>query len=315
MKKERKKRGRKPKNEKNVKNVKKALPKKRGRKPKGGKIIKANFLLNDEKQPAISPNIILHLKCSSIDLRKKQRSISELNYSPNISNIESFSLVDHKEYELYNYANKVEPRKIKKAEKECEEVSTQKEIGEKLKKLQKILHTNDIAGKKSDCFWCTCPFDNPPIYIPARHRGENIECYGCFCSPECAVAYLCKENIASSTRWERYSLLNNIYAKIFDFKKNIKPAPDPFYTLDKYYGNLTIQEYRQLLGNSHILLIVDKPLTKILPELHEENFDLRPNYKSIHNNTPNSNLNKLSLRRKHPVDSKKNILSANFNFG
>ena len=87
--------------------------------------------------------------------------------------------------------------------------------------------------------------------------------------------------------------------------KNIKPAHDPFYTLDKYYGNLTIQEYRQLLGNSHILLIVDKPLTKILPELHEENFDLRPNYKSIHNNTPNSNLNKLSLRRKHPVDSKK----------
>ena len=85
--------------------------------------------------------------------------------------------------------------------------------------------------------------------------------------------------------------------------------------MDKYYGNLTIQEYRLLLGNSHILLIVDKPLTKILPELHEENFDLRPNYKSIHNNTPNSNLNKLSLRRKHPVDSKKNILSANFNFG
>ena len=106
--------------------------------------------------------------------------------------------------------------------KECEEVSTQKEIGEKLKKLQKILHTNDIAGKKSDCFWCTCPFDNPPIYIPARHRGENIECYGCFCSPECAVAYLCKENIDSSTRWERYSLLNNIYALDKSLENSVK---------------------------------------------------------------------------------------------
>ena len=80
-----------------------------------------------------------------------------------------------------------------------------------------------------------------------------------------------KENLESSVKYERYSLLNFIYCKIYEHKKNIKPAPDPFYTLDKYCGNLSIQEYRKLLRNERLLMIIDKPLTRVLPELHEDN--------------------------------------------
>ena len=101
-----------------------------------------------------------------------------------------------------------------------------------------------------------------------------LEVYGCFCSPECAVAYLKNEDIDNSRKWERYTLLNNIYSKIYDYEKNIKPAPNPFYTLDKYYGNLSIDEYRKLLKNERILMIVDKPMTKVLPELYEENNEI-----------------------------------------
>ena len=36
-------------------------------------------------------------------------------------------------------------------------------------------------------------------------------------------------------------------------------------------GNLTIQEYRKLLQNERLLILIDKPLTKIFPELHEDN--------------------------------------------
>jgi hypothetical protein len=43
--------------------------------------------------------------------------------------------------------------------------------------------------------------------------------------------------------------------------------------LDKFYGNLTIQEYRKLLNTEHIMLVIDKPLTRILPELHEDTDD------------------------------------------
>jgi hypothetical protein len=92
------------------------------------------------------------------------------------------------------------------------------------------------------------------------------------------------ENIDSSTKFERYHLLNHIYSKIYNYTKNIKPAPNPYYVLNKYYGNLTIQEYRSLLRNDRLFLIVDKPLTKILPELHEDNDDFIINNKIIPSN-------------------------------
>ena len=40
--------------------------------------------------------------------------------------------------------------------------------------------------------------------------------------------------------------MNNIYGKAFNYEKNIKPAPNPHYMLERYCGNLSIQEYRSL---------------------------------------------------------------------
>ena len=107
-------------------------------------------------------------------------------------------------------------------------------------------------------------FDSPAIYIPKQYNNGMLEVYGCFCSPECACAYLKNEDIDNSIKWERYALLNNTYCKVFDYTKNIKPAPNPHYTLEKFYGNLSIQEYRRLLKNERILMVVDKPMTKVL---------------------------------------------------
>ena len=80
-----------------------------------------------------------------------------------------------------------------------------------------------------------------------------------------------KENIDDSTKFERYHLLNKMYSKVYNYDKNIRPAPDPHYLLDKFYGNLSIQEYRKMLGTEHMLMIIEKPMTRILPELHEDN--------------------------------------------
>ena len=82
-----------------------------------------------------------------------------------------------------------------------------------------------------------------------------------------------KENIDDSTKFERYHLLNRVYSKIYEFKNSIKPAPDPHYLLDKFYGNLNIQEYRKLLNSERMLMVIDSPLTRILPELHEDTDD------------------------------------------
>lgn len=103
---------------------------------------------------------------------------------------------------------------------------------------------------------------------------HEIYGYGSFCRPECAVAFLMKENIDDSTKFERYHLLNKIYSKIYDYKNNIRPAPDPHFLLDKFYGNLSIQEYRKLLKTQHMLLVIDKPMTRMLPELHDDNDEI-----------------------------------------
>ena len=115
-----------------------------------------------------------------------------------------------------------------------------RDIWKKLTDLENCLHNNDVSDKKSACFWDTCEFDTPPVYIPRVQLDNNYHVYGCFCSPECAVAYLLKENIDAASRFERLHLLNHMYGKICNYERSIKPAPDPYYTLDKYYGNLTI---------------------------------------------------------------------------
>jgi hypothetical protein len=304
-----KKRGRKPKKTKTIPaDEPKKVHKKRGRKPKGGKIIKKiNEKINlDELK---KPNIILQLKCSSKDLQE-QDSSSESSKT----DIKSYTVTNNKQntinYEQYNNISYAEPTANNSAPSDDEDTDI-KEIWEKLRVLKLKLHFNEVSDKRSHCFWCTCSFDNPPVFIPKQERNDIIEVYGCFCSPECAVAYLKTEPIDCSVLWERYALLNNIYSKIYNYDKNIKPAPNPYYTLDKYYGNLTIQEYRKLLSKDRLLLVVEKPLTKILPELYEENNEL-PN---IFDDLLSSNTRKhpkYRLKRKHAGTSKLYSISNNF---
>jgi hypothetical protein len=158
-----------------------------------------------------------------------------------------------------------------------------KNIAKKLKELSFNLKYNNM-NNKSDCFWCTYCFDNEPIVIPKHELNNQMYCYGNFCSPECACAYLMKEKIDSSTQFERYYLLNNIYGKIYNYDKNIKPAPDPHYLLKKFNGNMEIQEYRKLLENERLLLIVDKPLSRTFPEIFEDNDDFLLNCKTLSKN-------------------------------
>ena len=187
----------------------------------------------------------------------------------------------------------------------CKDVN--KEICKKLKYLEHDLHINNVNNKRSACFWDTCEFDNPPIYIPKHFINGTYNVYGCFCSPECGVAHLMNENIDSSTKFERYHLFNHIYTKIYDYKKNIKPSPKPHYMLEKFYGNLSIQEYRSLLRNERFFLVIDKPLTRVVPELHEDNDEFILNNKIIPSNTYQV---KSKLQRKK--QNKSSILNEQF---
>ena len=292
----------------------KPLGKKRGRKPKGGKIIQQIIPLNNTKES--KPNVILHLKCSLKDL-----------HSSNLlgTNLEGFSFLNQNNVcydpvsnENINYNEYINaPAKLSDYEDTSVTCETDygsnknkdndiRDIWKKLKVLEHKLHINCIDNKKSACFWDTCEFDNPPVHIPKYFMDGTYHVYGCFCSPECAVAHLMEENIDSSVKFERYYLMNHIYSKIYNFNKNIKPAPNPYYMLEKYYGNLSVQEYRSLLRNERLFLVVDKPLTRIMPELHEDNDDFIINNKIIPSNTYQI---KKKIQKKQ---TKTNILSERF---
>ena len=202
--------------------------KKRGRKPKGGKIINST---NEEASMPLIENIILHLKCNSKD-------ISEIRYNNTL----------------------VEPF----IEEECQEplkVYAEHTLHQKIKNISSRLHTNEINGR-SDCFWCTCPYDTSSIYIPKAIHQSQYQVYGSFCCPECATGYLFHEKIDHSTKFERYHLLHDLY----EYEKPIVPAPPPYYLLSKYFGSLSIQEYRQMIQEKSCMMI-DKPICCQYPEL------------------------------------------------
>jgi hypothetical protein len=273
--------------------------KKRGRKPKGGKLI-SKLLDPSFVSPSVA-NVILHLKCSLIELdeyivQQNKQIIDPLQYNPEIPpDIVSFdrnpdTFASYEDTTTTNtntnsavVSNDSPAQTTTRSTTSMTTTTTttttptpggggeplSTEHAQKMKKLKVSLYKMTCANQKAACFWCTCDFDNDACFIPRAMDSTMIHAYGSFCRPECAVGYLMNENLDDSTKFERYHLLNQVYGAMLGYKSNIKPAPNPHYILDKFYGNMTIQEYRKLLRSDHLLYTLDKPMTRILPELHE----------------------------------------------
>lgn len=323
--------------------IEEPVAKKRGRKPKGGKLVSKET--NETNDNTSIANVILHLKCSMNDMTLHNNSISQymndpLEYNPiappTVSEYDTnnkFSLYDSisgnnqsepvlNAFNEQNLINNNICNSCRKDLNDTDNVSetsidetdniSMKDINSKLKEIKLQLYKSEYPDKKVACFWCTYEYDNPACYIPRYDIDNVIYGYGSFCRPECGAAYLMKENIDDSVKFERYHMLNQIYGKVYNYKKNIKPAPNPYYLLDKFYGNLSIQEYRKLLKSEHMLLVIDKPMTRILPELHEENEDFMNNCnkQNTGNNSGVYKVKRQSEKKKGP--SKTEIIKETF---
>jgi hypothetical protein len=299
----------------------KKKPGRRGRKPKGGKIVNitpANIIKKNDAFKNIVENIIIQFKCTMDDYNFKHNIMTnEIKYTPEIHSIKAYDETNENDFSTQYYKisndnhteiksditkNKtniiikppIRNNKIVETQSHINSVNdTNKlnEIWDKIKILQKQLYFDNINQKCSDCFWCTCKFDTPPIYIPKHKLNNSYKVYGNFCSPECACAFLFNEPVTSSVKWERYALLNSVYSSIYKYNNNIKPAPEPYYLLDKYFGNISIEEYRKLLDSSNLLLVIDKPLTRVLPEIYLDNDHTNDS------NNGNNQKNKYNLSR------------------
>jgi len=253
-------------------------PRKRGRKPKGGKLIVKNA--NIKSEPEKIPNVILHLKCQVNNDTFK----SNLIYTPDVPVVKCITTETSLAYdEIQTNDTSSMTTNVPEPQPSSQNVHNQsRSIYTKLLELQQKFKMNGVVDRNSDCFWCHHSFVNPPVYIP-RHRfgsgdvnkreSDTYEVYGYFCSPECACGHLNKENLDTSIYWERYSLLNSLYGKVFDYNHNIKPAPEPFYFLSKYQGNMTIDEYREMNTSSNHVYLIEKPLTRVMPELINETYE------------------------------------------
>ena len=188
---------------------------------------------------------------------------------------------------------------------------------QKIKQLKILFYKNEMQEKKADCFWCSYPYDNDPCYILQYGYNNEIYGHGSFCSPECGVAFLFGNQSTwdDSAKTESYQLMNYYYGKPNGFQQSIKPALSPYYFLEKFYGNLTIQEYRKLTKSQHMMLVVDKPVTRILPEIHEDNDQLFTgnNCGSTSNNGSGGGKYKVKKQsEKPPGQTRNNILREQF---
>lgn len=279
-----------------------------------------NALALTEMIQSKNVNVILHLKCSVKDINDYyQKTISDerssLKYLPNVpceiqafdENTNGFTLIQdeivkpaYKESST-NFVCPVCDYNVKKSDSTVDE----NELYTKLKDLKLQFFKNEV-DKKSACFWCTYPFDSETCYILKHGSLGEIQGHGSFCSPECSVAYL-YNNMTwdDSAKIESYQLINNYYGKPNGFEDNIKPAASPYYFLEKFYGNMDIQEYRRLSKSNHMLLTVDKPITRILPEIHEDsdrffmqnNTQIRGNYKVKKQSDKSGTINRNSILR------------------
>jgi hypothetical protein len=116
---------------------------------------------------------------------------------------------------------------------------------------QKLPESTEVA-----CFWDCTPFRGMPCVIPIKIEEDIWRVYGNFCCPECAAAFLFNERLDTHVQWERYALLNRLYAG--GASETIRLAA-PRAVLRLFGGNMDVSEYRALVSDKRMRVDVMLP--------------------------------------------------------
>jgi hypothetical protein len=160
------------------------------------------------------------------------------------------------------------------------------------------------------CWWCCHQFDGPPCCLPDYIRRDKFYVSGCFCSFNCAASYNFSKN--DNSVWERYTLLNLMYKKLYNtnFVK-ISMAP-PREVLKMFGGYLSIDEFRDhCIKQDRVFQVVKPPLISIIPKI-EENLNPK-NRAAVNENILQSTQTKLKLTRTKPLIGEKSTIQAFMN--
>lgn len=337
-----KKRGRKPKFK--PEEIVEKIPKKRGRKPKE-KVYSVKELPKTFYEENKNETLILHLPINVEEKNNDPLPISDNNNNLNISEennlenesynlptqvnfLENNSEMNNNHIEIQNFTNTIK-KEIEEAKEINHEIELNTEkawhINEKnnnkvLKKnLRNILYEFMDSNKDKvwpdktniSCWWCCHKFDNTPCSLPYSYKKDKFHVKGVFCSFNCAASY--NFSLNDDNVYERYSLLNLMYKKLY-YRKFIKiNLSPPRESLKLFGGYLSIEEFREnSLKNDKLFNLIDPPLISIIPKIEES-----INHNKSFNNTLKLNVNEnilqktqdtLKLKRNKPVYNPNNSL-------
>jgi len=172
---------------------------------------------------------------------------------------------------------------------------------------QTLPENTDVA-----CFWDCHPFRGVPCVIPAGIEEDVWRVYGNFCCPECAAAYLFAERLDSHVQWERFALLNRLYAPGNSNTIRLAPART---VLRMFGGPMDIVDYRTSLADGRMRIdVMMPPMISIIQVMDTKPIDFYD--ASIKNNFIPWEMDRLNrpgaqglrLRRSKPISEKENTL-------
>jgi hypothetical protein len=332
-----KRRGRKPKPKDLLEEDK--VPKKRGRKPKE-KIYSVKELPKTFFEENKNETLILHLPIKpsdnildnnpvpnkmGIDYSSYENDLDNSYLLPTqtnlIKNITDKFLFDNENNDdtFFNKKEIIEEKVIENNENENENDVKQNKIIKK--NLRNILYefinaNNDKVWPEStniNCWWCCHQFTNTPCSLPEYYKKDKFYVSGCFCSFNCTASYNFNRN--DDNMWERFSLLNLMYKKLYNTKfVKISLAP-PRETLKMFGGYLSIEEFREnLLRTDKTFSVVKPPLVSIIPKIEENKSNtvrnIKTNYPLINESILNKTHNNLKLKRNKPITNVNNTLQS-----
>ena len=162
-----------------------------------------------------------------------------------------------------------------------------------------------------NCFWCCHNFQNIPCALPIRKVNEIYYVFGNFCSPECAASY--NFNNHNDKAIEKFSLLNQLYRKIYNNNDYIVNLAPPQLSLRNFGGHLSIEQFRNYTKNNNKILIINMPpLVSIIPQIEETISEINVNSKNSFIPLDSERIKKynekLKLQINKHISDKKNTL-------
>jgi hypothetical protein len=171
---------------------------------------------------------------------------------------------------------------------------------------QRLPDSTDVA-----CFWDCHPFRGTACVIPTVIEEGVWRVYGNFCCPECAAAYLFNERLDSHVQWERYALLNRLYAATGE---PVRIAP-PRTVLRMFGGSMDVSDFRATLGEKRLRMdVLTPPMISIIQVMDTKPIDFYD--ASIKNNFIPWEMDRMNrpgaqglrLRRTKPIADKETTL-------